>query len=68
MMTIHVRFEGKSFDLDGRNLSLNTQASDREIRNSLARYLEVEVGRFQDYVIDRRPSGAVVVRPEAVYG
>lgn len=67
-MTIHVRFEGKSFDLDGRNLNLNTQASDREICNSLARYLEVEVGRFQDYVIDRRPSGAVVVRPEAVYG
>ena len=67
-MTIHVRFEGKSFDLDGGNLNLNFNSNDRDICASLARHLDVGIGRFQEYVVDRRPSGAVVVRPEAVYG
>lgn len=67
-MTIHVRFEGKSFEVDGRGLNLNPQTSDTAIREGLARYLDIGVHRFNDYVVDRRPSGAVVVRPEAVYG
>ncbi len=67
-MNIHVRFEGNSFDLEGRVLNLNLGASDRDITAHLARYLEVDVGRFRHYVVDRRPNGAVIVRPEAVYG
>jgi hypothetical protein len=34
----------------------------------VAQYLDVGIGRFQDYVVDRRPSGDLIVRPEAIYG
>ncbi len=67
-MTIHVRFEGRSFDLEGERLQLHAGAGDAEIRQRLAGFLDVGADRFGDYVIDRRPSGAIVVRPEAVYG
>lgn len=65
-MLLHVRFEGKSFDVE--LTALTHQATDVEIKQTLARYLDVAAGRFRDYVVDRRPSGAVILRPEAVYG
>lgn len=67
-MTIHVRFEGKSYELEGEGLRLHAGSPDTEIRERLAGFLDVGTHRFVDYVIDRRPSGAIVVRPEAVYG
>ena len=67
-MKIHVRFEGRSFDLEGRELQLNTNAHDGDIRAGLARYMDISLNRLDGYVVDRRPGGTVVVRPEAVYG
>lgn len=65
---IHLRFEGRSMDISERQLGIVGSASDKEVRNSLARYLDVAVDRLNFYVIDRRPSGDLIVRPEAVYG
>ena len=65
---IHVRFEGRSYDVEERTLGLKTAPNDRQILEQLARFLEVDYRRLQFYVVDRRPSGAVIVRPEAVYG
>ncbi|MBM3462537.1 MAG: hypothetical protein FJX76_10595 [Armatimonadetes bacterium] len=64
---LHVRFEGSSFDVSEDVLRLRN-TSDAEIFARLARHLDVAEGAFKNYVIDRRPSGEVVVRPEAVYG
>jgi len=65
---IHVRFEGRSFDLPEKKLGLKAGFSDAEAREQLARYFDVGLRRFDGYIIDRRSSGDIIVRPEAVYG
>jgi hypothetical protein len=51
-----------------KQLGWPPNAGDERLLASLAQRLEVSPGRFANYVIDRRPNGVVVVRPEAVYG
>ena len=63
-----VRFEGRSLDITERKLQVKPAMPDGEIKNQVARFLEVDYPRLQPYVVDRRPSGDVVIRPEAVYG
>lgn len=65
---VHVRFEGRSYDLREGELDLALGSNDRSIVERVASYLDVKPERFRNYVVDRRPSGDVVVRPEAVYG
>ena len=65
-MVIHVRYEGRSFDFNIRRLHAN--AADSEIKQEVARHLDVGFDKLKFYVVDRRPSGDVIVRPEAVYG
>ena len=65
---IHLRFNGQSFDLDTKGLGLRLAANDHEIKARLAEHLDVEVNRFDGYVIDRPDTGVLIVRPEAVYG
>jgi hypothetical protein len=65
---VHVRFEGRSYDFAERQLNLSVGISDAEIKARLARHFEVGLERFQTYVVDRGPTGDLIVRPEAVYG
>lgn len=65
---IHVRFQGKSYDLNERVLNLNGSASDAQVKGALAEHFNVRLDQFDFYVVDRRPTGELVVRPEAVYG
>lgn len=65
---VHVRFEGRSYDLREGELDLALGSNDRSVLERVASYLDVKPERFRHYVVDRRPSGDVIVRPEAVYG
>lgn len=65
---VHIRFEGRSLDVEEQTLGLTSASNDHQVLRSLARFLEVDSNKLRDYVVDRRPSGAVIVRPEAVYG
>jgi len=65
---IHVRNEGRSLDLLAEDLRVTAVMSDREIRQAVARHVDVALDAFEDLVVDRRPSGDIVLRPEAVYG
>ena len=65
---LHVRYNGRSFDMNARVFGLRVGMTDAEIKERVARHLEVGLGRLEDYVVDRRPNGDVIVRPEAVYG
>lgn len=65
---VHVRFEGRSYDFTERELELWKEMSDEEIKARVARHLEVDAKRLNAYVVDRGPSGDLIVRPEAVYG
>lgn len=65
---LHVRYDGRSFDVNERVLGLGVGMTDAEIKQLVAQRLEVGLGRLEGYVVDRRPNGDVIVRPEAVYG
>lgn len=65
---VHVRFEGRSMDLLEHELLIYAGMSDDEIKRLIARHLGVPAFRFKQYIVDRPQSGALIVRPEAVYG
>lgn len=65
---VHIRFEGRSYDITEQQVQVTTNMSDRAIKEQLSHYLDISTNRLQDYVIDRRPSGDLIIRPEAVYG
>ncbi len=65
---VHIRFEGRSLDLPETQLGIITGMSDGAVKEQVSQYLEVGTNRLEAYVIDRRPSGDLIIRPEAVYG
>lgn len=65
---LHIRFEGRSFDLDEVAIGLDSAMNDREILTRLARHLDVASSRLDYHVVDRTANGGLIVRPEAVYG
>jgi hypothetical protein len=65
---LHVRFEGRSFDLAENTLGITYNSTDTAVKERLGQHLDIAQERLNDYVIDRRPSGDVIIRPEAVYG
>jgi hypothetical protein len=65
---IHVRFAGQSFDVPLRLLGLGGSSSEGDVKRTLARHLEVNDSRLDDYVVDRHINGNLTVRPEAVFG
>lgn len=65
---VHIRFEGRSLDLNERDLELTTGMTDADIKARIARRLEVRPEKLRSYVVDRPASGNIVIRPEAVYG
>ncbi len=65
---VHIRFEGNSFDLAERQLGVAVGMNDAQIKQQVARHLDVKPERFRLYVVDRTENGDLIVRPEAVYG
>ncbi|MGB3402652.1 MAG: hypothetical protein WBA77_08165 [Microcoleaceae cyanobacterium] len=65
---VHIRFEGRSYDIDENQLGITTQMNDNTVKQRVANFLEVRQNRLQMYIIDRPQSGDLIIRPEAVYG
>lgn len=65
---IHVRFNGRSFDVSVDQLDLGIGSSDDQIKRALAQHLEISLARLGDYVVDRHANGNLTLRPEAVFG
>lgn len=65
---VHVRFDGRSYDLKQEQAQIRSNMNDREIKQMLARHFDVAVTRFDSYVVDRTENGDFIIRPEAVYG
>jgi hypothetical protein len=65
---VHVRFNGRSFDVAMNQLDLGVGSSDEQIKRMLAQHLEVPLSRLGDYVVDRHANGNMTLRPEAVFG
>ena len=64
---LHVRFGGRSEELDLADLGLNAKASDAQVRAALAKRYDCRVADLNDYVIVREAE-AIIVRPVAIYG
>ncbi|MCC6133364.1 MAG: hypothetical protein IT186_25820 [Acidobacteria bacterium] len=65
---IHVRFEGKSWDLPLSQLGLGSASSPAEIRESVSRVLGLSIELLNDYTVEEHANGNVTIRPEAVFG
>jgi hypothetical protein len=65
---LHIRFEGRSFDVPLSDLDVGTLSNDSDVKQALARYLNVPEAKFRDYVVDRHETGNLTLRPEAVFG
>lgn len=65
---LHIRFEGRSFDVPLTDVDVGALSSDAEVKRGLAGYLNVPERKFQDYAVDRHETGNLTVRPEAVFG
>ena len=65
---VHVRFEGRSWDIPCNVLDVGALSSDDQVRAALAAYLNVPVQKLRVYVVERNANGNITVRPEAVFG
>ena len=65
---LHIRFEGRSFDIPLSDLDVGAMSADADVMRALAGYLEVPEAKFRDYVVDRHETGNLTVRPQAVFG
>jgi hypothetical protein len=65
---VHIRFEGQSRSIPFSVLDIGNLSTDREVRQALARYLEVPVRKLESYVVERHANGNITVRPVAVFG
>lgn len=65
---VHIRFEGRSLDVTEAQLQIAADMNDLAVKERVSRLLDVHVNRLSGYIVDRRPSGDTIIRPEAVYG
>ncbi|NJP06508.1 MAG: hypothetical protein HC837_13230 [Chloroflexaceae bacterium] len=66
-ISLHVRFNGQSEELDLAVLHLGADVSDTALREALARHYDCSQEALDEYVIVREPQ-AIIVRPLAIYG
>jgi hypothetical protein len=65
---VHIRFEGRSLDITETQLGISVGMNDGAVKERVSRHLDVNINRLSSYIVDRRPSGDLIIRPEAVYG
>lgn len=67
LQTLHMRFDGRSTELPLAALDLRFDASDQQIKQTVASHFQLPPHALDEYVVIRS-SNAVIVRPEAIYG
>ncbi len=65
---VHIRFEGRSWDIAFDLLGIGEQTGDQDVRLALARYFDVPTVALDRYVVEKHANGNITVRPEAVFG
>lgn len=66
---LHIMYEGHSSDIDLSALDVGSLSTDTQIRQAVATYLNIPVGKLQNFRIDRNTAtGDMTLRPSAVFG
>lgn len=65
---VHIRFEGRSYDIREDQLQIASAMNDNQIKEKVAQHFDVGITSLSNYVVDRPSSGDLIIRPEAVYG
>lgn len=65
---LYVRHNGKSYSFSLESAGLSDKSTEQEVFAAAAKLIGVEPPELKDQVVVFRPSGDIVVRPEAVYG
>lgn len=65
---LHLRYEGRSRDIALDLLDVGSASTDEQVRNAVARFLEVQPATLRGYVVERHENGNITLRPEAVFG
>ena len=65
---LHIRFEGRSYDIPLNELDIGDASTDPQIMQVVATRLEISVDRLSAYVVEKHRTGNITVRPEAVFG
>ena len=65
---LHIRFDGRSYDVPISHLHVGRGSSDAEVRQAVAAYLDIGLHRLDAYVVERHRNGNMTLRPEAVFG
>jgi hypothetical protein len=62
---VHVRLPGgRTLHVPLKALGVTPRTDERRLREALASYLEIGVGRLDSYILDRHPNGNLVLRPQ----
>jgi hypothetical protein len=65
---LHVRIQGRSRDIALDLLHIGPDSPDDQVRDAVARFMELPPGQLQHTVIERHQNGNITLRPEAVFG
>ncbi len=65
---VHIRFQGKSWDIPVSELDLGGFPDDDQVRAAVASYLDVRAADLRFYAVERHANGNLTIRPQAVFG
>jgi len=66
---LHIRAEGASYDPLLTDVDLGNLSSDQDVRQAAADFLNVPVGKFGAFDVDRNEeTGDITLRPQAGFG
>ena len=66
---LHIRFDGRSWDIPLTELAIGDDSTDNDIRNAAANHLGIPEQKLRPFAVDRNPeTNAITLRPEAVFG
>lgn len=68
MQAVHIRFKGQSYDTNLEELGIQGVPSDSDLKDAVARHLDVAPAEVSELVVERTSEGSLVLRPQAPFG
>jgi hypothetical protein len=66
---LHIRFDGRSYDMALAALDIGENSTDNDIRNAAANHLGIPEQKLRAFAVDRNAqTNSITLRPEAVFG